>query len=132
MGTILEGYGNEIRFRSVSRSSIRVTVSEFQARWIGLGAFLALKYINMVSPMCVTLKKIPMYSLSPVQGCSYLVSDQTCVLSLCAVDLGMACLKPGWKPGMGGLSSFGRQVIRDMNRLGEYAPLLRVLGFRVN
>ena len=37
-----------------------------------LAAFLALKYTNMGFPMYVTLKKIPMYNLSPVKGLIYL------------------------------------------------------------
>ena len=37
LGLILEGYGVLIRFRSARQSSIHVTVSEFQARSIGLG-----------------------------------------------------------------------------------------------
>ena len=38
LGPILEGYGVLIRFRSASQSSIHVTISEFQAWSIGLGA----------------------------------------------------------------------------------------------
>ena len=38
------------------------------SKYRGLVAFLALKYINMGFPMYVTLKKIPMYNLSPVKG----------------------------------------------------------------
>ena len=44
--------------------AVRCDISKFRE----LAAFLAFKYVNMGFPMYVTLKKIPMYSLSPVKG----------------------------------------------------------------